>query len=425
MRPLASVSARAGLLALGGAGFWLAFAAASNNWIVDTSSAPEPSWLRGPLAGVLPALNDPSFSALLLIMLAGYALAVVGSSHLPERATLVVVFGLVVLFGLAPIVLSSDLFGYVSYARLDVLHGLNPYLHPPSSAPHDAILPLVFWTDAPSPYGPLFTALSLPVGAASPPLAVWTLKSLSTVSCLLALALIARAAPRYGRSATTAVLLVGGNPLLLVYAVGGGHNDLIVLALTAGALLLLSRPARAAAGGATLALAVAIKLTGTLMLPFALAGAGRERRTMLAGTLAGAVLASAITVPLFGTDVFGQIGRIATGGDYVIEWSGPDALGRLLGTGVTSGVRLACAGVAVLVVLGCLGAVLRGGDWLAAAAIAGLVVLCAIPSLVPWYVAWVLPAAALARGRAVRVGLLALTAVMVLTRLPILGFTDY
>lgn len=423
-RSARSIGARAGLTLVLGSGVWLGFAAASDDRIVDTASAPEPAWARGLLAGVLPALSDLSFSLLMLSMLAGYVVALSCAERLPRRATLAVVAGLIVVFGLAPPLLSSDLFGYIAYARLDVLHAFDPYVHAPSAAPHDAVFPFVFWQDQSSPYGPLFTLLSLPLGGVSLPVAVWSLKALGAVATISAVLLVARAAPAYGRSPQAAALVVGANPLLLVYGVGGGHNDLVVMAVAAAAILLLADGRGRMAGGAALVCAAGLKLTGGLLAPFALVAGGGRRRLAAGGLAAGAVTA-ALAVIAFGTAGGGTIGQIATNGQFVIDWSGPEALGRLLGTGVTTGVRLACAAGAAAVFSACLLRVRLGADWLAMSALAGLAVMCAIPSLVPWYVAWVLPAAALARGRAAVAGVAAVTVVMLVTRLPALGFTAY
>ena len=413
-----------GLAVVGLSGAWMAFAAASNDWIVDTSAAPEPGWLRGPLAGLLPSLTDPSFSALLLTMLAGYLAVVAGAGLLPERAALGVSCGLVALFGLAPVVLSSDLFGYLAYARLEVVHHLSPYAHAAAAAPRDPVYPYVYWIHASSPYGPLYTLLSLPAADVAVPAGVWSLKALSTLGCLGALALIARAAPRYGRAAGAAVLLVGANPLLLVYGVGGGHNDLLVMAAAAGAILALASERSRGSGGALLAVATALKVTGGLIAPFALV-ALRPRRSLLAGLAAAGALLAAVTIAVFGPDLLAQIGRVATGDNFIVAYSGPDALGRVLGTGATAAVRLGCAGAAGLVALACLWRAGRGADWLAASAIAGVAILCAIPSLVPWYVAWILPAGALAHGAAARWAVAALTTAVVFTHIPILGFAPY
>ena len=70
---------------------------------------------------------------------------------------------------LAPPLFSGDVFGYIGFARLDVLHGLSPYVHTAAAAPHDAIYHLLGWTNLTTPYGPLFTLLSealVPLGIA-------------------------------------------------------------------------------------------------------------------------------------------------------------------------------------------------------------------------------------------------------------------
>ncbi|HMB52084.1 MAG TPA: hypothetical protein VKU40_02125, partial [Thermoanaerobaculia bacterium] len=67
--------------------------------------------------------------------------------------------------------LSHDVYSYVGYARLGAVHGLDPYVFPPSAVPTDPVYADVEWTEATSAYGPLFTLLTyplawLPVGGA-------------------------------------------------------------------------------------------------------------------------------------------------------------------------------------------------------------------------------------------------------------------
>ncbi|HEU5143150.1 MAG TPA: hypothetical protein VFU04_08345, partial [Solirubrobacterales bacterium] len=74
-------------------------------------------------------------------------------------------------FAVAPVLLSHDVYSYVDYARLGVVHGLDPYVDPPAAAPQDPVYPEVEWTEATSAYGPLFTLATyplawLPVGVA-------------------------------------------------------------------------------------------------------------------------------------------------------------------------------------------------------------------------------------------------------------------
>ena len=38
-----------------------------------------------------------------------------------------------------PILLSTDVFSYIAYARMGVVHGLNPYMHGPQSISSDPV----------------------------------------------------------------------------------------------------------------------------------------------------------------------------------------------------------------------------------------------------------------------------------------------
>ncbi|MDQ6732268.1 MAG: hypothetical protein M3022_18735, partial [Actinomycetota bacterium] len=247
------VTALAGVGVLVLTGAWLAFAAASNNWLIDTGSAPEPHWALGPLAGALPALTDASFSALLVAMLAGYLLTVVSASALDDRALIGAAVVLTVLFTLTSPLLSSDVFGYVDYARLGALHGVNPYLRPPSAVPHDAVYPLVYWQSRTTPYGPLFTLLTYPLAHLSVAASVWAVKALIGLGALAAIAFTVATARTLGIRPGPAAFLFGCNPLLLVYGVGGGHNDLLMAALCAAAVMALVQRRSAASGAAIVA----------------------------------------------------------------------------------------------------------------------------------------------------------------------------
>jgi hypothetical protein len=412
-----------GLAALVLGGLWIALGAASDDLIVDTAEASEPSWLAGPLAGLMPGLTDIGFSIALAAMFSGYVAAVTCARELGERRALGAVGVLVIAFTLTTPILSADLFGYIGYAHLGILHHLNPYQHGVDAARSDPIFPLIYWTHPTSPYGPLFTLGSYSLASSSLPFATWTLKAIGGVACLGSALLVSSCARRLGRQPLRAALLLGANPLLLVYGVGGAHNELIVMAVVVAALSLLAAERPLGAGGA-IAVAGAVKTTGVLLLPFLLLGDPRRRR-VLAGFAAVALPVAALTVGVFGTHVFDEIGRIGTGNSFNIEYSGPDLLGRLLGTGITAGVRAFWAATALLVAIVCGWAVRRRAmDWLDAAGWSALALLAAIASFVPWYIAWVLPMGALTRGRGLRLAILAFTGVVVATHLPLLGFPE-
>ena len=66
------------------------------------------------------------------------------------------------LYVLIPVVTSPDLFSYIAYARMGVLHNLNPLTAIPTAIQSDPVYKYIFWVDQPSAYGPtwaIFTSL--------------------------------------------------------------------------------------------------------------------------------------------------------------------------------------------------------------------------------------------------------------------------
>ena len=69
---------------------------------------------------------------------------------------------------LAPVLLSHDVYSYVDYARLGVVHGLDPYVHPPArGARPTRPSPTSTWTEATSAYGPALHPRHLPARLAA------------------------------------------------------------------------------------------------------------------------------------------------------------------------------------------------------------------------------------------------------------------
>ena len=143
-----------------------------------------------PLAGRLPRppLRSRSAPGLLTVADAG-RLGPPGRRR-PGRAALIA------LFTLAPPLLSLDVFSYISYARLGVEEGLNPYEYAPSAIPGDeAATRVEDFRDAVSVYGPAVHAGLLPAGSAgSRRLALWSLKALAALSVAAIALLTARLA---------------------------------------------------------------------------------------------------------------------------------------------------------------------------------------------------------------------------------------
>src|SRR5439155_21586487 len=88
----------------------------------------------------------------------------------------------------------------------------------------------------------LLTFAFVPLGVAA---SFWALKGLLALASLGTLYLIWRCAELLGRDPLAAIVLVGLNPVVLVWGLGGDHNDFLMLFFIVLALLLLLLSARA------------------------------------------------------------------------------------------------------------------------------------------------------------------------------------
>jgi Glycosyltransferase family 87 len=258
------------------------------------------------------------------------------------------------------------------------------------------------------------------------------LKAVAALSVLGIAATTARIAAWRGADPLRAAAFVALNPLVLVHVVGGAHNDgLTVLLATAGVAALLS--ARNLTAGAALLAAAATKLSAALLAPFALLGAaqppptgrkrphtGRNRPVgqVLAGAFAAMVAIGITAWFAFGWDWLHGFGLAGENQSRTSYMSIPITTARL--TGLPSDpVRLAAA-LLFTAALACLLIwTYRGADWLRAAAWATLALLLATAWLLPWYLLWVLPLAAISRDRPLQLLTLALTAYQLGARIPL------
>jgi alpha-1,6-mannosyltransferase len=346
-----------------------------------------------------------------------YVVAVVCAAALPARMLKGVIVVLVAGFTLAPPLLSLDVFSYVSYARLEVVHGLNPYAHVPLDAPGDPALAFIErWRDTTSAYGPVFTIGSLPLGGISVGGALWAAKAAIGASVLALTALVARLAERRGLDPRPAAALVALNPLVLIHVVGGPHNDaLMMLAATAGVGAVLA--GREASAGAALAAAAAIKVSAAFVAPFALLGAERRGR-FAAGAAAALAAIGVAALAVFGSSPLDSLAIVGENQNRSSHYSVPVTLARDLGIGSGS-VRVAALVAYAALVSWLLLWTWRGGDWVRAAGWAGLGLLLATSWLTPWYAIWALPLAAIARDRALVVAAIAFTGYQLLHQVPL------
>lgn len=378
-----------------------------------------PDWLAGPLAGMGGGLTHNRFIVAVVVLWALYLVVVALADSLRLGW---VVGGIVVLhavFVLGPPAWLSDVFNYIGFARLGAVHGLDPYTHHISEIPGDSVFQYVTWRDITTPYGPLFTLASYPLALLGIGAAIWVLKLTVVAASLVCVWLVWLIARELDRPAVPAIAFIGLNPLLLYWGVGGSHNDVFMLALLLAGVLLALR-GRAAHGAGAVVAAGAFKVTAGLALPFMWLASRQRRRAVVGGlwATAGILLLSAIT---FGTNLVSAITSFTTQENHTSIRSFPGQITEgLLGAREIPPVLPAVGyGIFALVVLALLHGVWRRGvAWLDAIGWGVLAFLLTLTWLMPWYVIWLLPFAAVSANRRLRFAALLFGTFVVIVRMP-------
>ena len=421
-RPAVTLAGLAALAAIVAGSFFLAGGASAGNYLLDLPGTLRPGWITGPLGDIAGRgnwLQPAQVSAGLIVLLAGYLVALACAGSISTRVALAAVVAANLAFTLGPTIVSSDVFGYIAYARELALHGLDPYVSPPLALGHDSVLRFVYWRHQPSPYGPLFSLLSVPLGFLTPATALWVYKLAAGAASVAIAFIVASIARQRGVNPSRAAILVGLNPAVLFYAVSGAHNDLLAICLVVIGLALILRGMEGAGAGAAVA-GAAIKLTVGLALPFLIIAA-RRRGQALRGAVIVMVLIGLPTLILFGGHFIEQLHRISTDPLFDTLFSGPDRVAAALGTHITPAIRTLCTAAAAIVALGAIAAALRGTDPLTAAGWAFLALIASIASFAPWYLVWLLPFAALTRSRRLRLATLLVTIYVMAVHIPAFG----
>ena len=426
-RTSAAIPRALGLLGLAGVVVTVflvaAGAAGEPSQYVPARSGGWPPWLAGPLEGLGMSIGSGGFQMLMLIMCASYLLALAFARALPLRALVAAVLAAHAILLLGPPLISQDVFGYLGFARLGALHGLDPYTHVAAQASGDEVFWFVGWPYQHSPYGPLFTLLSYaaaPLGLAG---GLWALKAVAVASSLAAVALVARAAGKLGQSRRWAIAFVGLNPVLLVLAVGGAHNDTLIAMMLAAALALTAGTSprfRAAAGA--LVVGIGIKVTAGLALAFLVLAPERwrDRRRVLGAAVLSLLALGALALVGFGSHALGFLNAVGEQQQLVAVHSVPAETARLIGLHGTPDWWRNVFVVLFVAVLGyALWRTARGADWRVAAGWTTLALLASTAWLLPWYAIWVLPLAAVGGDRRLRAATLLFCAYAVLIHLPL------
>jgi alpha-1,6-mannosyltransferase len=367
-------------------------------------------------------LGGIAVSVVIAAMFGSYLLAVRSAGRLSPLLVLGTIAALHALMLLAPPLFSTDVFSYQFYGRIGQVYHANAYLAGPAALNPDPLYHYIGskWISVPTVYGPLFTALSYPLAPLSIPASVFAYKAIAAVSSLAVVALVWNGARLRGIDPVKAAVLVGLNPLVVVYGVGGGHNDLLMLVpMLIGVVLLLQRRGRLGAG--SIMVGVGVKVTAALLLPFALAGArgpllSTRRRDILIGAGIAAALLGIFAAILFGAGPLHLPATIEKVQGKGSNWQSiPGFIGTRLGLGpVGHPAALVLGGLLAVALAWLLWRVWRDKlDWIAGSGWAALALLVTAASLLPWYVVWLMPLAALGRDRRLWKASLVLSGVMV------------
>lgn len=327
-------------------------------------------------------------------------------------------------FWLAPLLLSVPLFSRDTYSYLAqgalLRDGFDPYVVGPVENPNsllDNVSPI--WTTTTAPYGPAFILVAkfVTILVGDDVVAGTMLLRLCMLPGLLLLIWAApRVARHVGANGAASLWICVLNPLVIVHLMGGVHNEMLMVGLMMAAIA-LTFAGRPVIGVSLIAIAVAVKATAGLALPFLVwvwMRQLRDKRGMPA--LRAFALATAASVLIF-VAVFAVTSLLAgvglgwltalAGSVKIINWlTVPTAAANLINAigGLIFPVNF-YAVLEVARIIGILTIVIAlpllwwryrhtDREALTGIALAMVVVVLFVPAALPWYYTWPLAVAA-------------------------------
>ncbi len=218
----------------------------------------------------------------------------------------------------APLVQSQDLFQYLLYARLQVVHHADPYIVAPDAFSRDAWLPYVAWPTQVSVYGPLWSitmAGIVSVSRGSILRAMFLAKSVTLgLEAVTMWGLVELGWRSHDRRAAVAACAFALNPLALSSIALSGHADIALAAAFVWAIV-ADRRKRPALALLLLTAATLVKAYAGLVLVVYVIWTWR--RLGYRRALSGVVPAAALTLLAFapywrGKSTFEGLVSIAT-----------------------------------------------------------------------------------------------------------------
>ncbi|MEE3852432.1 alpha-(1-_6)-mannopyranosyltransferase A [Gordonia sp. LSe1-13] len=311
-------------------------------------------------------------------------------------------------------VYSRDVYAYLAQGAV-FREGFNPYADGPAHYPGPLLDSMAqVWATTTAPYGPFFVGVTRVVTEITGDhviVGVYAMRLALLPGLLLALWAIPRLAVHFSASPQAGLWLAVANPMVLIHLVAGTHVELLLMGvLVAGVTLVVT--GRHVTGLVVLGLAVSIKITAGIAIPFVVwiwlahIRARRPVRPADAGRVFAAVVG--VTVAVFAACTVAV--RLGLGwltglgwADRIINWfSVPTLMGHLVTLVAAPFTALNLQ--PVLTVTRAIGAVVlatvlvalwwwgRRDERTAMAAMvwAMLAVLLLEPSTLPWYYTWLL-----------------------------------
>jgi len=326
-------------------------------------------------------------------------------------------------FWLAPLLLSVPVFSRDTYSYLAqgalLRDGLDPYVVGPVDNPNsllDNVSPI--WTTTTAPYGPAFILVAKFVTMIVGDHVVQGTMLLRL--CMLpGLIMLIWAAPRVARhvgaNSAAALWICVLNPLVIIHLMGGVHNEMLMVGLMMAAIA-LTFGGRPIAGVSLIAVAVAVKATAGLALPFMVWVWTRQLRQRFSWRPVAAFAAATAASAVIFTLVFALLSLAAgvglgwltalAGSVKIINWlTIPTAAANLIHAVV--GLVLPVNFYAVLDICRIIGIAVIGislpllwwrfrhtdREALVGIALAMVVVVLFVPAALPWYYTWPLAVA--------------------------------
>ncbi|MDY6811990.1 MAG: polyprenol phosphomannose-dependent alpha 1,6 mannosyltransferase MptB, partial [Actinomycetota bacterium] len=311
-------------------------------------------------------------------------------------------------------VYSRDVYAYLGQGAV-FREGFDPYADGPAHHAGPLLDSMAqVWASTTAPYGPFFVGVTRVVTEVTGDhaiLGVYAMRLILLPGLLLALWAIPRLAAHFSASPQSGLWLAVANPMILIHLVAGTHVELLMMGiLVAGVTLVVT--GRHAVGLAVLGLAISIKVTAGIAIPFVVwiwLAHIRARRPVRAADVVG-VFAAVVAIPVAVFTVWTAALGLGLGwltglgwADRIINWFTVPTLTAHVVT-LVAGPFTALNLQPVLAVTRAVGAVVlaiilvalwwwgRRDERRAMVAMvwAMLAVLLLEPSTLPWYYTWVL-----------------------------------